>query len=249
MTRRLGLALLSTLLGLGAHAETPDLKARGEAEAILHEIVGVCETRGFEACEPNFRGVDPLFAYVHAMHDLQQAEDQFVKFVRTRYAMPDFTMDKMAAHLNLKMNVTFNRSTFDDKIANVTRVPSGYDVQVRDGLWQVRRENGKWIAQAPSNMAANMQSIQRYAVAARLKRSMMVYRVLEAQMRSYDLDAFAKRFVSDLGPLTVAILRRDDLIAQMPDWERRVDEVVKFYSRFKTEDDMRAAIARSRGAN
>lgn len=240
-------APLLAFFAFTAHAETPDAKARDEVKTILLEIGGICETRGLEACEPYLRGVDPLFAYVHAMHDLQQTEAEFVKFVRERYTMPDFTMDKMAAHLNLKMNVTISRSNFDDKIGATKRVADGYDVLVKGEPWQVRREGGRWIAHAPPGMAANLESLRRYTVAARLKRSMMIYRRIEAQMRRYDLDNFAKRFVSDLMPLTVAMLQRDDLIAQLPDWEPRLDEVVKFYARFKTEGDMRADIAGSSG--
>jgi len=241
--KRITCILLACSLAVAARGETTDEKARAEAVEILSGIGETCETKGLEACEPNLRGMEPLFAYVRAIREMEKTEGEFVAFVRTRYSMPDFTMDKMAAHLKVSANVTVNRHTFARRVLEVTRVPGGYDVRMEDGLAKLRRENDMWVAYAPQPKEdANMATIRRYTLGAKLKRVIMIYRRMEAEMRDYDLEAFATRFVADLGPIAVATLQKEDMITQMPDWQQRAKRVIEFYSRFDTVDDMRADI-------
>jgi len=244
--KTLGCILLSCGAALAAHAETADDQARKEANVIIQDIAAICETKGLEACEPNLRGMEPLFAYLRARREMEITEKEFVAFVRDRYSMPDFTMDKMAAHLNPRLNVTISRQSFEGKIQKATRVAGGYDAQMSDGLVKLRREKEAWVAYLPEVAQEKMGTVRLYTSAARLKRSIMTYRKLQAELLNYDLDEFATRFVQDLGPLTVAVLRREDLVAQMPDWEQRLDKVVEFYSQFKSVEDMRAEILASR---
>jgi hypothetical protein len=74
----------------------------------------------------------------------------------------------------------------------------------------------------------------------------MIYRKMEAELLDYNLDEFATRFVGDLGPLAVALLQKPDMIAQMPDWQQKVQGVIDFYSQFKSVADMHAHILASK---
>jgi hypothetical protein len=242
MKNTLAPIVLACTLSLGAHAEAGDEDARAEATAILSQIADTCVTKGIPACEPNLRGIEPLFDYLRAVGAMEETEKRFVAFVRERYSLPDFTMDQMAAHLKVNLNITMTAHSFEGQIQKATRVPGGYDVQTKDGLGKLRREKEIWVAYMPTAMESNMGTIRRYTSAAKLKHAIMTYRMLEAEMLDYDLDAFATRFVADLGPLTVATLRREDLVAQMPDWQQRLDGVIKFYSRFDSVEGMRGDI-------
>ena len=238
--------LLFSSLYLAAHAAGTDDKARDEAIAIFMRIGETCETKGMEACEPNLRGMEALFDYFRAVNEMEQTEAEFVAFVRTRYSMPDFTMDKMAAHLKVKLGVEVNCHSFDGNVQQATRVPGGYDVQTKDGLTRLRLEKQTWVAYLPAEMDKKMTIARRYTFAAKLKRSIMIYRKMEAELLDYNLDEFATRFVGDLGPLAVALLQKPDMIAQMPDWQQKVQGVIDFYSQFKSVEDMRAHILASK---
>ena len=237
------IGMLAPLLALPGVA--PSDAAHDEVVRILGQIAAVCEEQGLEACGPRIRGMDLVFTYDRAYRAMKHSEAEFVEFVRRRYEMPAFTMKDMAAHVDPKVDVGISRTAFDKKVGLVKQVPGGYDVDwTGEGTITLRLVADVWVAQFPAETTAKVQALNSYVLAANLKRAIMVYRMLEAQMVDYALEEFASRFVGDLTPLVAAVLRKPELIAKVPDWERRLDEVKKFYAKFESVDDMRADIVK-----
>jgi hypothetical protein len=237
------LPLVSLAWGASAASAELAVAEREAALKIVRQITAICEEKGLDACAPQIRGLDAIFDYQREYAAMKQTEQEFVGFVRRTYDLPDFEMTHMAAHVDPKIAITVGRATFD-KVAAVRKVGDGYELQMADqATVSLRRESGRWVAHLSPDASEHMPMLKSYRVAARLKSSIMRYRMLEARMLESELEVFGQRFVSDLLPLVAAVTQKPEVIAQVPDWQKRLQEVLDFYRQFASLDDMRAHIA------
>lgn len=113
----------------------------------------------------------------------------------------------------------------------------------------LKNENGTWVVHFPRELSERAEAVNDYILAALLKRAIMVYRQLEAELLGHDYEELARRLGEDMTPLVVAVLRRDDLVAQVPDWRQRLEGVMAFYRQFDTVESMKAHIEAARASN
>lgn len=225
-----------------------DNKDRAAAIKIIEDIVSVCETKGMLACEKNVVGIDPMFQLLHLFEDLHNTEQTFNNFMQRRYADEGtarfYVLD---ASLRLSPNIQFQTKQFVQRIASVKRVANGFDVMLdgKDSL-SIRKDSERWYMQFPEAKAREFErQFESFRLAAALKRSILIYHMLEADMAKLSRSDLERKVSEDLAPIVVALLGKEKFPGIVKWLVKDTKEVVAFYQQFETVDDMKAHIRKT----
>lgn len=216
---------------------------------IVNKIIGVCEKQGILACESNLQGIDIVFDYARLFDQVAKLDKQFKEFLEQRF--PDengFDFDVIQASLNLSLNITFKPEQFTTRITDATKVKDGYDVIMDNGsVIQLRKNENSWAMTFPSDGDIKFEQLKPFYNAGQLKRSIIIYRMLEAEMVNISKDQVEENVSSDLAPILVAVFGKEKVPALMRWVTKDINEVVNFYSRFSSIEDMMNHISKKYG--
>lgn len=220
-----------------------------ESIQIVKEIIGVCEKQGMLACEPNLKGIDIVFNYVRLFDQVAKLDKQFKEFLELRF--PDdngFDFDVIQVSLNLSLDFTFKPEQFVARITDAAKVKGGYDVIMdNDPIVQLRKNENSWTMIFPSNGDIQFEQLEPFYNAGQIKRSILIYRMLEAEMVNISKDQVEENVSNDMAPLLVAVFGKEKVPALMRWVTKDVNEVVDFYRNFSSIEDMKAHISKKYG--
>ena len=206
-----GMALICLMLLIMSGTSEANDNAKDQSISIINSVVGVCQTRGMLACEPHIRGADFLFKYIRLFDQLAELDDQFKLFLLTNYPSDggvDF--DIIQASLNLSMEITITPEQFASRIRDAHRVENGYDVTMDNGqILKLRKENNDWVAIFPPDMGGQFKTMQPFYTAGLLKRSILIYRMIEADMADLSKDQLEENVSTDIAPILVAMFGKE----------------------------------------
>lgn len=224
-------------------------KEKSESIEIVKSIIGVCKEKGMLACEPNMKGVDLVFEYIRLFDQVSQLDIQFNELLKTRYPKEQgLDFDVIQASLNLSLDITFTPEQLVSKVTGATKKPNGYDVVIGGGrVLQLRKTDNIWIVIFPQEVAAQFKQLEPYYTAGRLKRSILIYRMLEADMANLDKDQVEENVSKDIAPILVALFGKRKTPTILKWLVNDISEVIKFYSPFTTTEDMKAHIIKTHG--
>lgn len=233
-------ALVVIIITAAAQASTP----KDEAVQLIREIVGVCETQGMLACEPQIRGVPELFDYVRLFDQIDRLDSQFDRFLRSNAESNYVDFDVLQASINLNLNIKFTAEQFVGRISAVQRVEGGYDVEVDSSqVMLIRQDAAGWYAVFPEQVRTQFEQIQPYYLAGKLKRSILTYRLIEADMVGLSNDQLESKVSEDIAPVMLAIFPKEKFPRLMRWLVKDVNDVVDFYSQFSSVEEMKEHIA------
>lgn len=227
------------LISINAQSFAGDAEKTRSIE-LVNQIVGVCQSKGMLACEPYIKGMDVVFEYIRLFNQVSDLDRQFKDFLASNYQKDkSIDFDVLQASLNLSLDITFSPEQFSSKITNAVKVDNGYDATFSDGLiFQLRKKSSEWIAIAPVSLAEKMGQLQTYFNAGQLKRSILVYRMLEAEMATLSKDKLEANISEDIAPILVALFGKEKMSSLLKWIVKDVNEVINFYNQFSTVKDM-----------
>ena len=221
---------------------------KAEAIDIVDEIVSVCQKDGMSACAPYIHGIDRIFLYATVFDRLEEIEIAFDNFLKERYAterndIVDF--DLLQADVELSLDVTFKTGQFSGRVQNVDAVENGFDMEMDTGsIITLRQVQGEWHIKMPTELDGQVRQIEPFFLAAQLKRSILQYRALEAQLLDLSQDELEERVSADLAPVYLAIFSEQEVPAAIKWLVKDVESVVAFYRQFSGASEMRDYIVR-----
>lgn len=237
----LGFGLLLILAPL-SNADEID---RHAATQIIQSIIGTCEEQGMLACEPSIRGMEQLFRNIHLFQQVAALDEALQDFILHRYPNAEqFSSVELSARLNLSLDVDFTPAQFVKRIHQAEQVAAGYDVvfdNQNGPLLQLRRQDEQWLAVFPAADFQQQQYLLTLHATGQLKRSILIYRMLEAEMADLPIETLELNLNSDLAPLIASIYGQQAPEAT-PWLIKDVDEVISFYRTFGNETEMRDQI-------
>ena len=227
----------------GNGADTKD-----DAAAVVSGITRLCESKGMLACESQIRGIPELFDFIRLLDQIDVLDRRFGAFVQDRYKEDVFHFEVLKASLSLKLDINYNPGRFMQKATAVNKVPGGYDVLTDTGeTVKVRRVNEAWQLQIPETMAKQLEQLRPYILVGGLKRSILVFRMLEADMAKLTKAELEANVSKDLAPVLVMLFGKDKF-PKLAQWLiKEPKDVIAFYSQFQTVGDMRAHIVKAHG--
>lgn len=212
---------------------------------IMQSIVGTCESQGMLACEPYLKGIDTLFNYIRVYKQVSELDHELQRFIQHKYATEEFNYYSLYASLSLYLNVDFTTEQFTNRVKTAVQVRDGYDVVMdkEDGpILKLRRQNNLWIATFPKEGEQHFSQLDTLSAAGQLKRSILIYRMLEADLADLPKDKFEENLNKDLAPLIISIFGKERF-PKLADWlVQDVDSVIRFYSQFSNLDQMKRFI-------
>lgn len=222
-------------------------KEKADSIEIVNTIVGVFKNKGMLACQPNIKGADFVFEYIHLFEQVSQLDSQYVSMLKKRYPKENgLDIDAIQASLNLSLEITFTPDQFVSRITRATKNNDGYDVILDNGpVLQLRKTGRNWVAIFPPEVGNQFKQLEPYYTAGQLKRSILIYRMLEAEMANLDKDKVESNVSGDIAPIIVAIFGKEKFPKLIKWAVKDVNEIIKFYGQFSTKDDMKAHIKKS----
>lgn len=216
------------------------------ALTIIDQIIGTCETKGMLACQPNIMGADQVFDYIRLLDSVRETEAVFDKFIKRRYANEAYVRFFILDTLSPSIDITFTRDQFVKRITSVKRVANGYDVTM-DGkhILGLRNEKTRWYVQYPDSMTGQLDQIKPFRLVSALKRSILVYRMLEAEMANLGRAELEKKVSEDIAPIAITLFGKEKFPQILKWFVKDANEVVAFYQPFKSVDDMKAHIRKT----
>lgn len=216
------------------------------AVKIMQTIVGTCETQGMLACEPYLKGIDTLFSYIRVYQQVSELDHELQHFIQHKYpGDTEFNYYTLYASLSLYLNVDFTTEQFTSRVQMANQVREGYDVvmdQTDGPVLKLRRADNQWIAMFPKEGEQHFSQLKTLSAAGQLKRSILVYRMLEADLAGLSKLQFEDNLNKDLAPLIVSIFG-EERFPKLRDWlVQDVDSVIEFYSQFSNLDQMKQFI-------
>jgi len=223
--------------------------AMNKSIAIVNNIIGICQTKGMLTCQKNIEGVDIVFEYIKLFDQVSALDAKFKEFLAQNYpSEAGFDFDVMQASLNLSMEITFTPEQFASRITDAKKVSNGYDVVLDNGpIFQLRKKNKIWIVLFSPELSSQFKQVESFYTAGRLKRSIIIYRMLEAKMAGLTKDELEENVSVDIAPIMIAMFGEKNFPTLMKWLSKDISEVADFYSKFTTIDDMRTYISKIHG--
>jgi len=240
------LNLLFCLLFFFSSPAQSDEIDKHAAVNIVQSILQECEANGLLTCESRMRGINVLFDYIRVYRQVIELDKELRKFVAHKYPKaPKLPFAAFKASQRMAINVSLTTEQFSSRIVNARQVPNGYDVimDTSNGpVLQLRRQNAEWIMIFPPEGLEHFNQLDTLSAAGQLKRSILIYRMLEADLTGLSKQQLEKNINQDLAPLMVKIFG----LERFPDlatWqEKEVEEVIAFYQQFSNAKDMQRHI-------
>jgi len=239
--------LVLGLLMFGQSALYAGEKEKAEAVKIVQDTMRVCETKGMLACEPNLLGIKRLFIYLNLMDELNQLDVKLEHYIQQTY--PDqgglnFAVLKESEKLSI--NVSLTAAQIVSGIVSAAKSENGYRLNMSDGsLIKLRFKNQQWQIIFPKSMNDQFQIFERFYVAGQLKRAIIMYRLIEADMLGLTKTRLESNLSEDLAPVLVKVLTLEK-VASIKAWlGKDLDEVILFYARFKDTSDMKRYVTKT----
>ncbi len=239
--------IFATLLVLSSASNASDTTPRESAIHVVKQIIGICEQQGMLACEPYIKGGEPMFRLVRVFDALEKTEAGFKRYLKQHYPdNPSFTFYVLDVSLNLKLNTGFKTEQFVQNISKVTPVESGYDLLMKRGhTVALRKQADQWHIHFPASQSGDLSKLEPLRLAAMLKRSILVYRMLEADMLKLERSELEKNVSEDIAPILVAMFGKDKVPSVVKWLVKDTNEVIAFYRQFKTVNDMKIHIRKT----
>ena len=235
--------VLLFILGVQSNAVAGD-KDKEASIAIVNSIIGICQEKGMLSCQPYMKGIDFVFDYIRLFDQVSELDKKFKEFVKKKYPKEDgFDFDVIQASLVLSIDITMNPDQFVTRITDVNKVKNGYDVTLDNGpVLQLRKQGESWIAIFPQEVNGQFKRFQPLYMAGQLKRSILIYRMLEAEMANLTKDELEENISKDIAPILVALFPKEKFSIIAKWLVKDVNEVIKFYSQFSNIDELSAHI-------
>jgi len=221
--------------------------AKNESISIVNSIIGICKTKSMLACQPQMRGADFVFDYIKLFDYLSKLDKQFKDFLVEKYpSKSGFDFDVIQASLKLSIEITFTPEQFVSRITSAKKVKNGFDVIMDNGpVLQLRKQKDSWVAIFPPEVEKQFKQLEPYYTAGQLKRSILIYRMLEGKMANLSKDKLEANVSEDIAPILVAMFTKEK-VPTLAKWlVKDVNEVIKFYGQFSTIEDMKAHIVKT----
>ncbi len=198
------------------------------------------------ACEKNFRDMDQVFEFFREYDKLAIAETKFADFVKSRYPGETFDWSLMRASLKLKVKPTMTPQTLLKGEVVAQKIADGYRVRTGKGEFDLRHDSDGWYL-VPGEIALEqinkgIRQLAPYYRAAMLKRIILAYRMLEADMAKLDKDVLERGVNEDLAPLVAAMLGPESVPQVLREQLKPLDDVLAFYGPLNSRKKMEAAI-------
>ena len=209
----------------------------------IDSIMGICEDKGLVACSASLKGIDPLISYLQLCDEVKSIESRFLVFVKDRYQDEN---SYPLVSLPLCSEVRFTRDAFTKRITSVKKVPGGFDVTLDGNLVYLLRSDNEdhWTISFPEQMVSQLSQLTNHRVAIETKRSILVYRMLEADMADLSAEELKAGIDHDFYPLVVAVMGSRFPMPILSNIQP-VEKVIEFYTQFESVDDMKAHIRKA----
>ncbi|MGH1463371.1 MAG: hypothetical protein ACRBB6_15205 [Neptuniibacter sp.] len=233
---------LSFLILMAPHSYSDEIDTHA-AKNIVESIIQQCEQEGMLACEPRLRGIDLLFDYIREFRKVFALEAELKRFVTHKYPnAPKLSFDAIKASRYLAINVDLTTKDFSSRVMSAQQVKQGYDVVMdrKDGpILKLRRFNDQWVAIFPDESKQHFSQLKTLSAAGKLKRAILIYRMLEADLTDLTKFKLEENINQDLAPLVIGVFG-DKRFPTLAQWHHsNVDEVINFYSQFSNTKEMR----------
>ena len=237
--------LCALLLALTSARAADDAAALAQVRKIGAEVAALCESRGLLACEPHFRGMDPVFDLLRETRDLARTEKEFDAFVKRRFAGQG--LDSPLAEVSLEPEFKIELVPALAKAHDVKRISGGYDFTNDKGeLIALRRDDAGWFFTGPKLEGFGLAMLERQLQAVQLKKRVLAYRMLECELAQLDKATLEANINRDVGPI-VAEVKPIKVTAAMSAGLRPFDEVLAYYEPLRSPDDMKRRIRAEHG--
>lgn len=210
-----------------------------EVTEIINKVIGVCQEQGMLACEKNFSGGDVLFKYIRGFEEAKQYDQAYLDFLKARYPEEvEFDLYVFRASLNIDLNITFTPEQFVSKIENASVAPQGYLIKMNSGdNVSLINQNNTWVLEIPPNQLGQMETLERYYYAAQMKKYILTYRTMEADLAGLSKAQLQKNVSNDLAPFIVALFGKDKFPNIVNYLVKDIGSVISLYKNF---DDIKS---------
>lgn len=222
-----------------------------EVTKILNKVIGVCQEQGMLACEQNFRGGDILFKYIRGFEEAKQYDQAYIDFLKDRYpAESDIDLYVLRASMNINLNLTFNPEQFISKIEDASVSNKGYIIKMNTGEnVSLVKQNNKWVFEIPPDQAGQFKALERYYQAAQMKKIIITYRTMEADLAGLSKSQLQKNVNNDLAPFIVALFGKDKFPEIVNYLTTDIGSVIRLYNNFDDRKSMEQYIQQKYNIN
>ncbi|MGH1431543.1 MAG: hypothetical protein ACRBB4_10525 [Neptuniibacter sp.] len=233
--------LLSFMLLISPTSHTDEIDTHA-AINIVQSIIGQCESEGMLSCESRLHGIGTLFDYIRMYRQVIALDNELRKFVAHKYPnAPKLPFEAIKASRHMAINVNLTTEQFMERVISAQQVVDGYDViidQENGPILELRRKNQQWVMIFPSESSRHFDQLKTLTAAGKLKRSIMIYRIMEADMLDISKQELEKRLNLDLSPLLLGIFGKKR-VPELEKWQNKeMNEVIDFYSQFSNPQQM-----------
>lgn len=237
--------LLGILLFWCSHSIADEIDTHA-AINIVQSVIGQCEHQGMLACEPHLEGIDELFNYIRVFRQVINLDKELRSYVTHKYPnAPKLPFKAFKASRYLAINVNLTTKEFASRVVEAKQVATGYDVVMdnRAGpVLKLRRKSDQWSMIFPPESAEHFSHLKTLSAAGELKRSVLIYRMLEAELAEISKQELEQNINRDLAPLLVSIFG-EHRFPELQKWSQKdVDDIILFYSQFSNVEEMKAHI-------
>lgn len=237
--------LLGTLLLWCSHSSADEIDTHA-AINIVQSVIGQCEDQGMLACEPHLQGIDELFNYIRVFRQVLNLDKELRSFVTHKYPnAPKLPFKAFKASRYLAINVNLTTEQFASRVVEAKQVADGYDVVMDEAngpVLKLRRKSDQWSMIFPSESKEHFSHLKTLSAAGELKRSVLIYRMLEADLAEISKQELEQNINHDLAPLLLSIFG-EQRFPELQKWSQKdVDEIIRFYSQFSSAEEMKLYI-------
>jgi hypothetical protein len=241
--------LLGILLFVSSYSCADEIDTHA-AINIVQSVIGQCEHQGMLACEPHLQGIDELFNYIRVFRQVLHLDKELRSFVTHKYPnAPKLPFKAFKASRYLAINVNLTTEQFASRVVEAKQVADGYDVVMDEPngpVLKLRRKSDQWSMIFPPKSAKHFNHLKTLSAAGELKRSVLIYRMLEADLSEISKQELEQNINRDLAPLLVSIFG-EHRFPELQKWSQKdVDEIIRFYSQFSNAEEMKLYIQKKK---
>ncbi len=240
--------LLSFLVMFSSFSKADEIDTHA-ALNIVQTVIGQCEKNGMLACEPRLQGIDTLFDYIRMYRQVIALDNELRKFVTHKYPnAPKLPFEAIKASKHMAINVKLTTEQFAARVIRAEQVAEGYDVvidQDNGPIVKLRRQNQQWVMIFPKESSSHFSQLKTLTAAGKLKRSVMIYRIMQADLTDITKQELEKNLNQDLAPLLLGVFGKER-VPEMEKWlTKDMSEVINFYSQFSNPKEMQRHIKKN----